>query len=720
MTETVPQFVEKAPHVDEVRIRHINDSQLLAAFDWNHPGLERAAKAMAEDDPAQALDAVLHHFAHHERPRAVGPRGDRHESLTDTGRQALLDAAAESADRATVSFTDPSIGRSRLYALHYLTWTTPWLDAFALTADRRWAELWGSTFDRWYAQRDDVVGEWPGLDVIWYTLGVAIRTEALLDGLETLGDRLGPQSRLRLLATVLGGCRWLAEEHDRFRPGNWQFVGACSLLRSASLLPEFRESAAWAATAHARVTEHLALDVYSDGGHLERAPSYHLLSLRHLRDAAAHAKKYLDIDLTQEPSYARMHDWPIAMSTPEGWLPPFQDSAPTHIADEAAVWTEPVPPTWRTSGAGGPGDQAWAGRLHHWLAGSKYAVSRGGWQPGDLYSAVNCGPAIPHELESHSHRASLDFVLWGYGGPLAWEAGGPVDYDAPDYHSWYQAAEAHNTVLVDGRSVGAERDSTVHLVAHTASADVFRGHHDGWGSRHQRTFVFVRPGDGAAGYWMVADSVACHESWRWRINGVSTWQQLGPSTWKSSAGTGLVTHVSETPASWRTSEGATRVPEGLELSDGTLHTLELQPTGRELLAVLIPFQAEASWSVERISQQSATLASREHLSDEIADRSWLRTAGRAPVRAMIWLGGEVRDEHGSLLSAPAADFVHAEWLDSSVVVQVRCHGRCTVSFRAAAASEVLVGDITVPALSEDGVLTVTVPEAGDWTLTSLR
>ena len=33
---------------------------------------------------------------------------------------------------------------------------------------------------------------------------------------------------------------------------------------------------------------------------------------------------------------------------------------------------------------------------------------------------LNCGPYVEHELESHSHHAALDLVLWGHGAPLAW------------------------------------------------------------------------------------------------------------------------------------------------------------------------------------------------------------------------------------------------------------------------------------------------------------
>lgn len=709
--------IEKPPHADIARIRHVTDEDLLAAIDLELPALGPARRAASREDVSGALDALRVHFARGQRPHPLPSRRHRLDRLTPPEREAVLAGAAEAAERK-VSFTDPAAGRSGLYALHYLTWTTSWLDAHLLTGEPRWAETWASTFDDWYQQRDLVVGAWPGLDVIWYTLGVATRTQVCLDALDALAGELPQPTSRRLLAAVLGGCRWLADEHDEFRPGNWQFVGACALLRCAALLPEFQESADWARVAHTRVTEHLALDVYSDGGHLERAPSYHLLCLHHLRDAAAHAKAYLDLDLTGHPSYRRMHDWPIAMSTPEGWIPPFQDSAPVDLASLAAEWDEPIPPTWRPPHTAKPGDDAWNARLHEWLAGSKYVVSRTGWKSGDLYSAINCGPAVPHELESHSHRASLDFVLWGHGTPLAWEAGGPTTYDEPSYYSWYQAAAAHNTVLLDGRTEGDERDSTVELVAHTDSADVVCGHHDGWEQRHRRTFVFVRPDDGMTGYWLVDDSLTGRGTWCWRLHGVAPWQQSAAGAWRSAGDRGLAVHVAGggVPRSWSTSTGATRVPVGRELRDDVLHTLELRPAGRDISTVLLPFRGEPSWLVEDDPGGSCTVLRCGDVTDVIRDRSWFRRSGSGPVRGVAWLSGSIRDESGALVESPTASLLAARWERGRIAIGIRCAGRASVRIRETGATGVLLGGIRVPFQSQEGVVTIAVPEAGEWQL----
>ena len=210
--------------------------------------------------------------------------------LREDERQGLLAAAEAALETGGESFTDRGLGRSRLYGHHYLGWTRPLLQAYALTGETRWLHSWGEIFDRWYAVRDEVHGDWPGLDVIWYTLGVASRTRLFADALDLGGAALPAATRIRLLGSVLGGARWLADEHDSFRYGNWQVVGVCCLATLAALFPEFAEAPTWAGVARERIEEHLALDIDDDGGHLERSPGYHRLCLTSLHDAALHAR----------------------------------------------------------------------------------------------------------------------------------------------------------------------------------------------------------------------------------------------------------------------------------------------------------------------------------------------------------------------------------------------------------------------------------------------
>lgn len=623
------RYVEKPPHADRERVRHLTED-----------AVSRAAAGSTVDDllangrrPVPALADVVAAYGRAERDRVC------RES----------DAAA--ADPR--SFTDRGLGRSALYGFHYLTWTVPLLERHLLTGDQEWLDRWAGVFNRWYDSRDRVRGDWPGLDVVWYTLGVGARTPVLIDALDTGGAALSRETRVRLLASVLGGARWLADEHDAFRQGNWQVVGACTLLCVGALFPEFTEAPAWVAIARARITEHLDRDVHPDGGHHERSPGYHQLCLEFLHRAALHAERYLGWSLGADERMVAMADWLAAMATPEGWVPPFQDSrhvaagpallrahrwAPkpayaalasaTMSGEELAVARAGLPDAASVSVSGEP-----AG-LGAWLPGSRYFVSRSGRAAGDLYAAVNCGPRVSHELESHSHRACLDLVLWGHGQPLAWEAGGPDSYDDPAYHDWFQSPAAHGTVVFDDREPDLTEGATVDSVVLAPDADVLDAHYDGWGPRHRRTFVAVRPADGLPGYWLIRDDVGAH-GWRWMLHGRSAWLCRGDKHFSAEA-PGLAVHV---PGEWtaRTSVGRTSYPAAGGPRWGELHGLALRPRGRSLTAVLVPF-AESPHEVTVSESDGVVRVEWGGTVDELGPGYWRRSPGQARVSGAVRTG----------------------------------------------------------------------------------
>ena len=642
------RYVEKAPHADADRIRHVTEAGLVAALDPDVVDIA-AAGTGAE------VDAFLAHLVTAGR-RPVPALADVVAGY-GADERARVEKAADTATAERRAFTDRGIGRSALYGFHYLLWTRPLLERYLLSGEERWLRRWEEIFLRWHGSRDDVRGDWPGLDVVWYTLGVGVRTPVLVTALDVGGTALGRDTRVRLLCSILGGARWLADEHDTFRPGNWQVVGACTLLCLGALFPEFTESAGWVSTGRARIGEHLDRDVHADGGHHERSPGYHRLCVDVLHQAALHAERYLDWSLGTDQRLVAMCDWLVAMATPEGWLPPFQDTAQVAAGPLLVVghrWARRpeykalATATMQASSIeqilaglpardGVPAERTWAesptaeaNELGTWLAGSRYFVGRSGRRPGSLYAAMNCGPHVPHELESHSHRACLDLVLWGHGRPLAWEAGGPDSYDDPDYHDWFQASRAHSTVLFAGRSPRIDDGATVDAVAFHPELDLIVAHHDGWGARHRRTLLAVRPSGPLPGYWLVHDEVAADGGWRWLLHGRSTWHRPGPATFVSTEAPGLLVHVTGTPEA-RTSVGRAAYPDPAGPYWGDLHALELAPCGRTLTALLVPFATTPPEVTTTEPDQGVLRVDWGDTTDEVGRRQWSRTgAGGSP------------------------------------------------------------------------------------------
>ncbi|HEY8373639.1 MAG TPA: heparinase II/III family protein [Pseudonocardiaceae bacterium] len=756
----MPTPVEKPPHVHPTRMRHIPDADLLAAFGAAGTSVAELRARLTSRPITPVRDTRRWARTVVTGPNGTGPA----PRLTAAAEQVF--ARAEELLTEPFDFTDPAHGRSGLYGFHYLYWTQPLLRAYALgavngTPDERFAHRYAEIVDAWYASRDVVRGEWPGLDVIWYSLGVACRSQVLVEALHVLGGSpaLPDASWLRILKTLVGGARWLAEEHDTFRHGNWQLASCSVLAQLAAFLPELPESAAWARVALDRLLEHLELDVYADGGHYERCPSYHTMCLGALQAAAIVGERQLGWRLHEHPRFVAMHDWLLAMTAPGGWVPPFNDSHLIHsarfllrghhllgapeykgaalrwltaeqIAEELA-WLPPRPGRGDPQAEFDAAPTAEPAAPSQLLPQSKFAVLRAGTGPDALYGVLNCGPLIEHELESHSHRTALDFVLAGFGEPLAWEPGGPDTYDDPHYQSWFRSTHAHNTLALAGREMADDHDADVEVVTTLPQADVVVAAHRGHGPVHRRTLVLVKPAPGLPGYWVVDDELDGAGPYRWLLHGVRPWLPLPdvPHGYRAESGPGLLVlpvrpdrvravHQDTGPTSLPTTDGA---------APGTLHQLAYEyPPGRAT-TVLVPFREHP----EPVSVQAEADTIRVHagqVTDLIGRGLLVRTDDEGPRAAVLWRGDRVVFGDRVLLDAePEGGLCHAglTWTAGGLRALLRCRRRTTVRFTLPAPGggagttghpTVRLNDVTITAPVEDGAVRVVLPAEGDWTV----
>ncbi len=574
--EVVP--VERPAHVHPTRMRHIPRADLLAGIGYS----------------GQDIAAVRAGIAAAGHPPVWDPRAAR----------ADLAAADALLDRE-VDFISPAEGRSGLYGLHYLRWTQPLIGAYLETGDERYAACFDRLFSAWHDSRDTVVGDWPGLDVVWYSLGIWARATVIVPALATFARSAAVRDETvaNAQATLLGGARWTVEEHDAYRPGNWQLVCAGELLHVAAFLPGAPEAAEWVATGRARLTEHLDRDFYADGGHLERSPDYHALCLESLQRAAVVSERSHGFTLHDHPTFAAMHDWLAAMTTPSGWVPPWQDSKTVWSAELLARRAPAVTP----------------GSVH--LDSSGYVVLRG---PA-TYLGLNAGPYVEHELESHSHLAVTDFVIAAWDTPLAVEAGGPPTYDDPLYQTWYRDPRAHNAVTVDGHAISTDRRARVDGTDLSGPVQAVAAHHHGYPFQVSRRILYVAP---EPGYWFVSDTVEGEVPATWSILGPDPWERYGAG-FRSTARPGLAVLPVGGAASYAMDDGPGQLPIKGSAEFRTLHALRLHAEAGRFDVLLVPFRDEAEWSVR--AADGGWEISDGRFTDTLAGRRWERRTGTGEV-----------------------------------------------------------------------------------------
>lgn len=718
-------WVESPPHVDDQRMRHITDQHLLDSLaplhDWKigvagATPIFQSLTSAGSEGPDQALRAWRAYRASGPAPRPVADIGrwaQRRRArssappVEELWRNAVsvwdvvqniddYPTAADALVHEHVDFEAPR-GRSTGYGFHYLGWMQPLLIAYALTGRTEYAARYGELFEQWYDVRDQVVGDWPGLDVIWYSLGVCSRTALFNQAISLLSAEpaFTDDQWRKTMKCLLGGARWAAEEHVEFRQGNWQLATVCELAHTAALYPEFAEHRQWRQIAQQRVEDHLELDFYADGGHYERSPSYHAMCLRALQVAALSADR-AQWNIVEHPRLRAAHAWLANMAHPAGWLPHVQDSHITRPAELLLVghhlfgvpawkwlierWldadqvtdqldrigprpdgSDPVEYFKSAPSAPPPGGS-------ELLRTSGYAVMRQGWALDDLTTTFNAGPYVGHELEPHSHHAALDFVISGWGQPLAWEAGGPPTYDDPGYYSWYQAGRGHNSVTLGGELDSANRDAVVEsfrtlcvddlagVSTGRRGLDLITARHDAFAQRHRRQMIFVVSDPS---YWLVVDQIEGERVTSvWTIHGRSRWREERTCRFVSEAAPGIVAVPAETPLDVTTDAGPARIPlsQLAESSDddaaalrarrqqpdeyGKIHGLHLTRDEAEQHTVLVPFQRQPpSVAVEQIADRQLTVRLLG-VQDVFGPGRWNRTYSSGDTESARWDIGE--------------------------------------------------------------------------------
>jgi hypothetical protein len=700
---------EKPRHIDG-RITRIGTDDLIKAF----------------GSPAADLAGLRAYVAEQLR-RPAWPLPEWAEAARATpAADAVLAAAAPLL--AGVDVTGAGLGRSQLYGFHYLGWLAPGVQAWLLTDDDRYLRAFEQHLHDWVQRRDSVTGEWPGLDVIWYSLGTWARCRSLLPALEVLTPSpLSDEVWGELVATLVGGARWAYDEHDVFRHGNWQLVCATELLHISAVLPSLVESAAWAERARERIEEHLLLDIYPDGGHYERSPGYHRMVLTALQTAAR-----IDPAVAAHPRFAAMHTWMCELASSGGWMPHLQDSGiewpaasllrGSYLLNDPAL--AQVAAQWMTASefaAEVATFPAWPGREELWststavpelpratvLPESGYTILRG----EELRAVINHGPHIEHELESHSHRAVLDLVLDGWQQPLLWEAGGPPSYDDPGYQTWYQSGRGHNTVLVDDTELSTDRGVAVDPLVDTGVVAVFSGRHHGNGVEQARTIAMVRE---EPSYVVVTDRADGAHTFRACWHAVHPWRQVGPLAYDASAadGPGLLLIEAGASAIVETTEGTARrpVPGRRTAEYGPLHSLTFTRPIGDFTTVLIPHAGSAPGAVAVEGADGELLVTIGTTADRIGSSSWTRTVAGQLSWATGW---RVLELNGFLRTSEPVDVVAREGR-----LDLTCAARCGLWVRAQ--GEIRLNGIVIDTVVQDEWSHLTLPYAGRWTVDGVR
>ncbi len=249
----------------------------------------------------------------------------------------------------------------------------------------------------------------------------------------------------------------------------------------------------------------------ADGGHFERSPMYHSISV----------VDYLDVlNLTQNSSTAITReitrefackvttalDFLSGICLPDGEIPLFNDSAfgiapaPSHIfgyAERVIGYKQPQRSTSLTIEAFSP---------------SGYYVCR---KASDMI-IIDCGPIGPDYQPGHAHCDTLSYELVLDGHRVVVDSG-VFDYEPSPERAYVRSTRAHNTVIVDGEEqsevwgvfrVARRARPISSCIGRTEDGTIlFEGAHDGYKRLTGKPIHHRRIRYDEQGSWVVSDEL---------------------------------------------------------------------------------------------------------------------------------------------------------------------------------------------------------------------
>lgn len=533
------------PDYFERRIRHISDAELVASL--RIPEIQSALEAAVAANDAAAVSRLLHsYFARRAdngrlslydaaaKQPFITREQFRREVLADSKRSAAIAAAADDVytpergfrlfghtwgERIDFTHTYPTMSK---WGVHYLSFLDALTQAQVVQPTPARSAAFESMFNQWYDQIDAVKPEQVihvtvSYDFIWYELGLANRTERLINSQRVFGPDLSPETTKRFLKNLLGSARWMDQCLMRtpFHPYNWQTHTAHTLSYTALVYPEFSEAATWLEHGRGRMIEHISQNILDDGGYVERSTSYaaymfgvfhrYMVMFEHFRGDRSLLDRFL-------PRLEKFIEFFVLTTSPIGTNAPFNDAG--RGRDLLPLFAEMAGFFQRGDFVGGFADAYPPGTLSRLAVApsaprvlsvdfpqSRFAVMRESWQPKAAWMMLNYG-----DHQNHSHFDQLSFELYANGQALAVDAGlGALGYLEPAQLTWYKHPVAHNMITING-AVPVKRNLPGYdkVWALLPNLEVFAASHDGY-VRHQGTRLRRHVLWAKGQYWLLID-----------------------------------------------------------------------------------------------------------------------------------------------------------------------------------------------------------------------
>jgi hypothetical protein len=443
---------------------HQREAEVLDALDLTRPGLAKVAAAVKANDTAATEKSLAAYFrtrdSVHWNPVAE-PFTARDKTLAGWAVEDKLEGGQtpyfytfpngqiDWHYNATEHMDGVAPDNEWQWQLSRMAIWGPLGRAYRDTHDERYAQAFDHEMISWVAQCPpaDHVDNVPGST--WRTIEAGIRMGGSWPSAFFAfrnSPSIGDADLIVFVSSFLDHGRYLRHNNTRL---NFLTMEMSGLYAVGALFPEFKEAADWRAFAAEKLAAEARTQFLPDGAQDELSTEYQNVALGNILKIPQIARwtgRLAELPAGYSAPLEKGYEYQLDIMAPDRFNPKYNNGLGQYLPNVFKLAVENFPHREDFEWVASDGAQGHPPAYTSvYLERAGEAAMRSDWSRQANYIGFRLGPLGM----GHQHQSKLEVVVWAYGRPVIFNAGGG-SYEKSKWRTWATSSYGANCMIVDG------------------------------------------------------------------------------------------------------------------------------------------------------------------------------------------------------------------------------------------------------------------------------